>query len=161
MAQLVTPSRPSLISTSMRSPQSSRHAASDVISCDCAATAFGSATRLTPPSSSANHVVAATPDSHPDCRCLPIPDCRSIRRRYTNNGPEQVHRRDKLQERRIEGAGFGMHDRRLHSRPGHRPDPTPGRPHATIAVTASLSVTSTSIPKAVPSVASISTTSKR
>jgi len=56
----------------MRSPLSNRHAASDVISCCTINLAFGSATRLTKPASSDNHSAAATPDSHPDCRCFPI-----------------------------------------------------------------------------------------
>jgi len=45
------------------------------------------------------------------------------------HGPEQVHLRDKLQERRIERAGRGvLRPTATALLPGYQTDPIPGRP---------------------------------
>jgi len=90
---------------------------------------------------------------------LPEPWCFTIGpTRWTNTRSEQVHLHDKLQERRVKGAGLGVHGPTATAACIHDQDvdPTPSLDApTTISVTASWSVTSISIPKAVPSVASI------
>ena len=69
----------------------------------------------------------------PGMMILPEPWCFTIGpTRWTNTRSEQVHLHDKLQERRVKGAGLGVHGPTATaaciSRPGRRPNPKSGRP---------------------------------